>query len=99
MFQTVEQPFFKQCHTSKYLELFAEGEVHVGKYLLSLRRGKYSLICTEPKANDCFSMIFTCEHQKEQNNDLELNKEHTENMTQLSGHILKCYIHRVAWSI
>ena len=47
----------------------------------------------------CFSVIFTCECQKVQNNELKLDKQHTKynNISQLSGHALKCYIHRVAW--
>ena len=45
-------------------QLFAEGEVNIGEYLPSRRRGKYSPIFTEPKANNCFSIIFRREHQK-----------------------------------
>ena len=34
-------------------------------------------MCTEPKANNCFSIIFRCEHQKVQNNELKRDKQHT----------------------
>ena len=34
-------------------QLFASGSVNIGKYLLSLRLGKYSPIFTEPEANNC----------------------------------------------
>ena len=46
------------------LQLFAEGEVNIGEYLPSRRRGKYLPIFTEPKANNRFSIIFRCEHQE-----------------------------------
>ena len=38
-------------------QLFAKGEVNIGEYLPSRRRGKYSPIFTEPEANNCFSII------------------------------------------
>ena len=44
--------------------LFAEGEVNIGEYLPSRRRAKYLPIFTEPKANNCFTIIFSLEHQK-----------------------------------
>ena len=34
-------------------QLFAEGEVKIGKYLPRLRLGKYSPIFTSPSANNC----------------------------------------------
>ena len=49
----------------KYLTIIREGEVNIGEYLPSRKRGKYSPIFTEPKANNCFSIILSGEHQKE----------------------------------
>ena len=47
-----------------FQQLFAEGEVNIGEYLPRLRLGKYSPIFTSPSANNCFSIILRCGHQK-----------------------------------
>ena len=47
-----------------YWQLFAEGEVNIGEYLTSRRRGKYSPIFILLEANNCFSIILKCGHQK-----------------------------------
>ena len=44
-------------YTKNIQELFAEGEVNIGEYLPSRRRGKYSPIFTSPEGNNCFSII------------------------------------------
>ena len=69
-----------QAFSPWHKKLFAEGEVNIGEYLPSRRRGKYSRIFTEHKANNCFSIIFGCEHQKEWNNELKRGKHYTRSM-------------------
>ena len=48
------------CSCGIFMYIF----VNTGEYLPSRRRGKFSPIFTEPKANNCFSKIFRRDYQK-----------------------------------
>jgi len=41
------------------------------------RRSKYWRILAEPEANNCFSIILRCGHQKAKKGGLKLEKHHT----------------------
>ena len=41
----------------------------------------FTNVYCQPKVNNCFSIIFKCEHKKVENNELKRDKQHTENVT------------------
>ena len=49
--------------------------MNIGEYLPRRSRGKYSPIFTEPKANNCFSVILAVNIKKVQNNGLKQDKK------------------------
>ena len=49
--------------------------MNIGEYLLRRSRGKYSPIFTEPEVNNCFSIIFSGQYKKVQNNVIEHDKK------------------------
>jgi len=48
--------------------------------IICRRRGKYLPIFTEPEANNCFSIILRCGHQRVKKG-LKLDKQHTKKVT------------------
>ena len=65
----------------------------INQYVFSHNSGSESIIF---RRIIVIVLFFRCKHQKVQNNELKLNKQHTKNRTQLSGRALKCYTYLVA---
>ena len=86
----LEQKHGREGKGVDYLKIIRRRQ---SKYCQIIRRGDYSTKFTEPEADNCFSIILRCGHQKVKK---KKKKRKVKLDTKLSSRALKCYFHRIA---